>query len=211
MRRDTMMALCATFFILGAFILVLPVAAYAAEVTFNGSGTEVFLGDCDDSNYFYIRNDGALFGTRAEFNFNLNSPGDEAYLYINASIVKTEYTPTTDVVGFETDYYLIDSAMLSITVSSSDAHSDTVEVWSGLDDGSLHLGSEEFSLGSFIGTDLWYLWSNSGREYGTLTIDLMNILTASDFISDGRFQTLIMALDTGTCDFNDFRLDTVSL
>lgn len=108
-----------------------------------------------------------------------------------------------DETSFVPEAYLVNSADLNFTFSSTDPAPETITIRSGFYDGDQFLGSYSYALGN-----IWTLLFNDRRSTD-LSIDLID-LNLAQYVEDGRFITLVLALENG-CLPNDFRIDMANM
>jgi hypothetical protein len=196
--------------ILAVILSVLGSTAEAVPVSFN----ETFLGGQKDGNFMNVRQ-----GLVASIGFNIAGPGDLAVLKDSAGNTLKSWSPTTDSSGFGSggQYNILD-AKLNFTFSSVDAASEMVRVKAGISDGNTVLAEKIYTLGSpplirdsylFVGSSpLSWDRQRIFRQYADFSIDLLD-LGLGDFLTDGRFMTLLLAPEFGN--YNDFRIDQANL
>jgi hypothetical protein len=159
---------------------------------FAASYTEEFLGGAKKFDLWE--------GYKASFAFNLTAVGDKAYLKDRYGNVKDTAMPSNDEVDFVLGDGIV-SAFLTFVISSADCPREDVTVKSGFYDGNTIIANQEYKLG-------YEYWCKDVREYATLTIDLMPY---KNFLEDGKFTSIVLAIDEWCFVENDFTIDLARL
>jgi hypothetical protein len=181
---------------MGIALTVLLCASIAGADTF----TETFLGGQRDGNYYDIWQ-----GWKAEIGFNLTAVGDQAILYNASGTQMATQSPTTDVTSFVPAAYNIVGAKLNFTFSSNDWPAEKVRIEAGVYDGNTLIYQHTYDLNPFW---RWLDWGQ--RQYANLDLDLI-ALGFGEYVSDGKFLTLVIAPNICGIFANDFRLDYANL
>jgi hypothetical protein len=181
---------------LGIVLTVLLWSSLAGADTF----TETFLGGERDNKYFDIWQ-----GWKAEIGFNLTDVGDQAKLYDASGHLQATKSPTTDVTSFVPADYNIVGAKLNFTFSSIDWPKEKVRIEAGVYDGDTLIYEHTYDLNPFW---RWLDWGQ--RQYANLQLDLIT-LGFGEYVSDGKFLTLVIAPNICGIFANDFRLDYANL
>lgn len=172
------------------FLCISIANAGATSFTF----TETFLAGDD---YFEVWE-----GWEAAFAFNLTAKGDYARLTNDEEYIEKDYIlPNPDVVDFIPYEYTISAATLDFTFSSRDTWKETITIKAGLMDGDSLVAEKVYDLG---------VWYNCKRYYTELSLDLID-LGFKDYLYDGKFNSVVIALDTKKWVDNDFRIDDATL
>jgi len=184
MKRFLMVQICMIL-----FLLISTAGAGATSMTF----TETFL---EGDKYFEVRQ-----GWEASFSFDLTAPGNSATLKNKNGHLQQSFLPDPDSVDFIPSDYTINAATLDFRFSSKDTWKDTPTIKAGIMNGNKILAEKEYDLG---------VWYNCTRYYADLSLDLI-ALGFYDFLADGEFVSIVLALSNRNLGQNDFRIDEAKL